>query len=86
MLADKSHWRYEERRKGVTARVIDSESLSVHIRKIIELTYGWFDGIEKCAVESLVFVETPTAESSAFPSGQVTEWVTPDPSNFTPTC
>jgi hypothetical protein len=57
MLADKSHWRYEQRRKGVTARRIDGW-INLHIQDIIRLTYGSFDGIEKCAVEPLVFVET----------------------------
>jgi hypothetical protein len=57
MLADKSHWRYEKRRKGVTARRIDGW-INLHIQEIIRLTYGSFDGIEKCAVEPLVFIET----------------------------
>lgn len=57
MLADKSHWRYKQRRKGVTARLIDG-FINLHIQEIIRLTYGSFDGIEKCGVEPLVFIET----------------------------
>ena len=57
MLADKSNPRYEKRRKGVTARLIDGW-LNLHIQDIIRLTYGSFDGIEKCGVEPLVFIET----------------------------
>lgn len=53
---DTEHPRYAERRKGVTARLIDSESLTTHIRKIIELTYGQVDGLDKCDVEPLVLV------------------------------
>lgn len=62
MLADKSHWRYAERRKGVTARLIDG-FINLHIQEILRLTYGSFDGIEKCGVEPLVFVTLKDTDS-----------------------
>lgn len=55
--------RYEKRTKGYRAQVIDSERLTKHIHKILELTYGKFDGLEDCQVEPLVFTELSGIDS-----------------------
>jgi len=55
--------RYAARTRGYIARVVDSESLSAHIRLIIKLTYGDIDGLDKCGVEPLVFVELEDKDS-----------------------
>ena len=55
--------RYESRRKGCLAHKVDSEALTKHIHKILELTYGKFDGLERCEVEPLVFVTLKDTDS-----------------------
>jgi hypothetical protein len=55
--------RYEKRTKGYRAQVIDSERLTKHIHKILELTYGQFTGLENCMVEPLVFTELSEKDS-----------------------
>lgn len=55
--------RYESRRKGCIAHKVDSEALTKHIHKILELTYGKVDRLEKCEVEPLVFVTLKDTDS-----------------------
>ncbi len=55
--------RYEKRTKGYRAQMIDSERLTKHIHKILELTYGQFDGLEDCMVEQLLFTEITETDS-----------------------
>lgn len=55
--------RYESRRKGCIAHKVDSAALTKHIHKILELTYGQVDGLERCEVEPLVFVTLKDTDS-----------------------